>query len=434
MKSNSFRAIITLFLSDLISNKTSLKSLNSYLLKNGIKDDKSIAQAICYGVCREYYKLDFLLKGFVKNNTKLQIKVILYIGLYQLLYMRQPAYAVINESVATVKKLKHTWASGLVNAVLRKFDKQPDILNDIPEDINYSFPSWIYSKIKNDYPDDFQSILENSNNQAPMYIRVDTQTIKLDGYIERLNQDGIKAVTIVGLPEALCLDSAVSVNQLPGFDKGLVSVQDISAQRAATLLPVKSNDRVIDACSAPGGKAVHLLQKYPELNIVAIENNQKRISKISENLARCQINPNRCEIIHNDMSTIHEWWKGEKADAILLDVPCSATGVIRRQPDIKLLRTENEVEQVVKLQELILKSAWQVLRQGGYLLYCTCSILKQENSEQIKLFLDNQNDAKLIEIQSMHQFKTDFGYQVLPSTENGDGFYYALLQKEVSLS
>ncbi len=430
MKSKGFRSQIVLFVCDLISNETSLKSLNNYLSSDISMQDKSLAQAICFGVCREYHKLEFLLKTYVKQNTKLQLKVTLYIGVYQLMYMRQPAYAVINESVEVVKKLKHSWASGLVNAVLRKFSKNIDHPINLPEDIEFSFPSWLYLKIQNDYPEMLRKILQQSNEKAPMYLRVNTQVINIGDYIDKLSHVNINAYLVDGVADAICLEKAVAVDNLPGFNDGLVTVQDISAQRAVNILPINQNDKVIDACSAPGGKAVHLLQKYPDLNIVAIENNPKRISKISDNLARCHIDTSRCQMIQNDMSNIHSWWQSEKVDAILLDAPCSATGVIRRQPDIKLLRTESEVDQIVNLQAQILESTWQILKQGGYLLYCTCSILKDENSNQIKSFFENQKDAKLIDIESMRQFKTEFGYQVLPSAQNGDGFYYALLQKE----
>jgi 16S rRNA (cytosine967-C5)-methyltransferase len=311
----------------------------------------------------------------------------------------------------------------LVNAILREVDRQKHVLQKQP---HYSHPSWLVKKIKNNHPNHFEQIFTNNNLQAPMGIRVHP-AYQLDDYQASLSAIGIESYQVDIAPQALVLEKAVSVFKLPDFEQGACYVQDCSAQLAAYLLNPKDGELILDACSAPGGKTTHLSELAPKSNIVALDNDEERLKRVQQNIDRFSIK--NITILQGNAQT-QDWWDGKLFDKILLDAPCSATGVIRRHPDIKLLRKPKDITALVALQKDILANLWPMLKPGGILLYATCSILKSENEEQMSCFLESYENAQELKIDLDWGINTKVGKQQLPS-HNFDGFYYAKLQRRM---
>lgn len=343
------------------------------------------------------------------------------LGAYQLLYSGVAPHAAIFETVNVVNDLHKDWAKGLVNAILREVDRQKDTLK---KQAHYSHPSWLVKKIKNNHPDHFDQIFANNNIQAPMSIRVHPD-YNLEDYQRKLSLLNINTRQIDIAPQALVLEEAVSVFKLPEFDQGACYVQDCSAQLAAHLLNPQVNELILDACSAPGGKSTHLSELAPESKIIALDSDAERLTRVQQNIDRLG---NKNITLARGNAQTQDWWDGKLFDKILLDAPCSATGVIRRHPDIKLLRKPKDITALVALQKNILENLWGMLKPGGVLLYATCSILKSENEEQIAQFLDIHENANEIKIDLDWGINTLFGKQKLPDQEF-DGFFYAKLKK-----
>ena len=427
------RAIACQIIHDIAQNKTSLIHLDQFLThyckgKQSLNaNDKAFLQALCYGVCRQYYLLKAVVEPHLKKKPKEIVLHLLFIGLYQLKFMNQPTYATIHETVSACKALKIEWAKGLINALLRK-------LNDLPLDeskylaeTRYAFPNWLFQRIRKAYPEQWRDILIQSNEHPPMFIRVNETIISTNSYLDLLSQHDISATSAPFIQNCLQLEKPIAVEKLPNFDKGWCSVQDYSAQFAAHILAPLARSKLLDACAAPGGKTIALLEKIFNIHITAIDNNQKRLDKITENVQRVFPETTRLSLICDHAENIEHWSDDILFDTILLDAPCSATGVIRRHPDIKLLRTEAEIENITSIQKTLLARLWSLLEVDGYLLYATCSLLPEENTEQIKIFLNAHQDATEVEIEIFKKHKTHHGYQIFPKI--GDGFYYCLLQK-----
>nr|CAA6829110.1 MAG: Ribosomal RNA small subunit methyltransferase B (EC [uncultured Thiotrichaceae bacterium] len=282
-------------------------------------------------------------------------------------------------------------------------------------------------RLKAAWPDQWESIMAASNTQAPMVLRVNQRMHQRDEYLALLKEAGFKAIAAEHTESGIVLEQAVPVFDLPGFSEGAVSVQDSAAQLAAELLSCEPGNKVLDACSAPGGKACHLLERYDDLKLIALDSSERRLEQVKENLERLKVS---ASIVTGDASDPKSWWGGEKFDRILLDAPCSATGVIRRHPDIKILRKEQDIASLQLEQAAILKAVWKMLKPGGLLLYATCSILPEENELQIKAFLQGAGSAELLEFeQKGSQRLSVIGQQILPGDMGMDGFYYALLRK-----
>jgi 16S rRNA (cytosine967-C5)-methyltransferase len=356
------------------------------------------------------------------------IHALLLSGVYQLRYLDTPPHAAINETVAATVALKKDWAKGLVNAVLRNVQRQGDELTQsLNEWQRAAHPQWLYGKLQKNYPPDIASIIAANNDKGPLTLRVNARKTSREDYLQQLNDAGIAAQVCADTASGIRLDTATDVTALPGWNEGVVSVQDASAQLAGELLPLASHQRVLDACAAPGGKTAHLLEREPSLQLTAIDIDAKRLMRVKETLARLQLPAAEC--IDADVGIIDEWWNGKMFDRILLDAPCSATGVIRRHPDIKLLRTPKDIEKLAIVQLRLLTQLWETLADDGYLLYATCSVLPQENSAVIAAFLKERADAEEVEIDERHGMKQLHGRQRLPEVNGGDGFYYALLRK-----
>ena len=402
-------------------------------------DNPSLTQAMCYGVIRHYQRLEFFASQLINKPLRKKdqdVHLLILLGVYQLDAMDIPDHAVVSETVKICKALNKDWSRKFVNGVLRQFQRQQEQLNNTIEnnpEALYSHPQWLINEIQNDWPDHWQAILEANNQQPPMTLRVNQQQTSRDDYQVALKEAGISAQAHIYVPDALTLNEPCDVKNQPGFDKGSCSVQDASAQLATLLLDAQADDTILDACAAPGGKTAHILESQPQLKkLLALDIEDKRLQSIHENLTRLGLN---AEVICGDAAKPGSWWDEKPFDRILLDAPCSATGVIRRHPDIKLLRRADDIPQLVKLQQQILDQLWPLLKPGGMLVYATCSVLQQENTQQIEHFLARQSDAALVDIEASWGINTTAGRQILPGVNqpdaNGmDGFFYAQLYKQ----
>lgn len=411
------------------------------LLKEGIplshlmqttNDLTPLTKEICFGVCRHYYRLQALADSLVDKRPKaLEVWVALLVGLYQLHFMQKPDYAVVKETVALLDQLKKSWAKGLVNAVLRTFCREQVVILtrlENNEAFVYGHPDWFIQRIKADWPKDWETILKANDCHPPMSLRVNRRQTQRDHYLARLEQAGIKARPHTHSTDGLTLETPCDVHELPGFALGDVSVQDESAQLAIPLLALAPGQKILDACCAPGGKTCHILEAEPKLaECVALDVDERRLQRVAENLSRLHL---VAKLLQGDGLKPESWWDGQLFDRILLDAPCSATGVIRRHPDIKLLRTEAEINKVAELQFALLQRLWPLLVQGGLLVYATCSVMSQENEQQIARFVAGQSDCQFVAEDKPWGRATGHGWQIFPDEANGDGFFYSVLRKE----
>ncbi|MDD2660080.1 MAG: 16S rRNA (cytosine(967)-C(5))-methyltransferase RsmB [Methylococcales bacterium] len=392
--------------------------------------DKAFIQALCYGVCRTYYRLDFILGELLDKPLKdLNIKALALVGLYQLKYMRVKPHAAVSETVLAARK--KPWAKALINALLRGYQREQDSLEQKADNTRYSavsHPVWLIKQIEQDWPQQAEHIFLENNRQPPMVLRVNLARLNRDQYLQKLSALDIPAVAVDFCSSAIILDKPVAVDLLPGFLEGLVSVQDTAAQLAAGLLDVRAGNRVLDVCAAPGGKAAHILEFQPHLKeLVAVDVDEFRMQRVSDNLQRLKLS---ARLVVGDAANPRDWWDGLLFDRILLDAPCSALGVIRRHPDIKLLRRAEDIKPLQALQKNILNAVWPLLAPGGVLLYATCSILKQENEQQIDTFLMEHSDAVEMPIDAAWGFAGSHGRQIMTGESAMDGFYYARFRKQ----
>jgi 16S rRNA (cytosine967-C5)-methyltransferase len=389
------------------------------------------SKALCFGVCRHYYRLEALADMLVSKRPKqTDIWLCLLMGLYQLHFLRLADYAVVKETVNLLSPIKKSWAKGLVNAVLRRYCREEQtILENINKNNTflYGHPEWLIARIKRHWPDHWQSILHANDEHPPMSLRINNTKTTRDDYLARLQEHQIEAYANQYSKSGITLTTACDVQHLPGFAMGDVSVQDEAAQLATTLLTLAPGLRVLDACCAPGGKTCHILEQEAHLDAcVALDIEQGRLKRVQENLNRLSLS---ATLICGDGRHPEAWWDGQLFDRILLDAPCSATGVIRRHPDIKLLRTEANIKQATEMQRELLHSLWPLLAPSGILVYATCSIMPEENEQQISAFIDSTADCQHVTTPLSWAHATGHGFQVLPGEHNMDGFFYSVLQK-----
>lgn len=392
--------------------------------------DRALLQAICYGVCRWFHRLDSLTRSLLEKPLKqkdLDVYALLLVGLYQLTELRIPDYAAVTETVAATKGLKKVWAKGLVNGVLRQYLRDAEELNENDGlEFSYSHPRWLLERLQQDYPDYWQDILTENNEHPPFTLRVNQQRITRAKYLEKLSAANIDATAVTETAAGVVLDKPIDVQHLPGFDVGEVSVQDGAAQLAAELLMLEPGQRVLDACAAPGGKTAHILELQPTVECVAVDNDAERLVIVKENLQRLRLS---ATCIAADVAAVDDWWDGKLFDRILLDAPCSATGVIRRHPDIKLLRRGSDISRLAQTQLHLLNAVWPLLAPNGVLLYATCSVFAEENSQVIQQFLAMHPDVKEEKIDLAIGVDATIGKQILPGMHGMDGFYFARLRK-----
>ncbi len=395
--------------------------------------ERALAQEISYGVLRHFYELEGLLKPLLKKRFKPKdsdLYALLLGGIYQLHYMRMPDHAALSETVDAVANLRKEWARGVVNAVLRSFQREAEQLTSAPKKTlaeKNNHPDWMTQKIRDSWPQQWREVLEQNLQRPPMTLRLNLQKQNREAYLQQLDREGIEATPSSETPTAITLSRGIPVQQLPGFEQGVVSVQDEAPQQSARLLDPQPGERILDACAAPGGKTAHLLEHQPKLTeVVALDHDQERLQRVTENLQRIGLNAT----LKTGDAADQAWWDDIPFDRILVDAPCSATGVIRRNPDIKLLRRKGDIAQLAETQATILENCWQMLKSGGTLLYATCSIFPDENEQQIERFLQRHDDATVEPINLPCGLPTGAGVQLLPGRCGMDGFYYAKLVKQ----
>ncbi|MCG7981924.1 MAG: 16S rRNA (cytosine(967)-C(5))-methyltransferase RsmB [Candidatus Thiodiazotropha lotti] len=395
--------------------------------------DSGLVQEIAYGVMRNFMQLDALSRRLLSKPLKSRdrdVAALILIGLYQLLYLRVADHAAVHETAGAAKPLGKKWAVGLINGVLRNFQRQQESLlkaiADQPE-VAYDMPLWLLDALREQWPDEWQSRVRALNQRPPMSLRVNLAKASLADYQQRLQEMGIAAETIPYIESGLTLQQPMDVTRLPGFEQGWVSVQDGAAQLAAELLDPQPGEHVLDACAAPGGKSCHILERQPTVRLTAVDLSAERLQRVEENLTRLD---QQAEVVVGDAAHPQGDWAERQYDRILLDVPCSATGVIRRHPDIKQLRRASDIPALVKLQGEILSAVWPLLKVGGRMLYVTCSILADENHRQLSRFLAEQPDAQVLPLEVEWGEASDLGRQILPGVGGMDGFFYAALVKQ----
>lgn len=388
------------------------------------ESEQAQLQAWSYGFARWSGELRGLVDQMLDKPLKpkdIDVYLLMQLGIFQLRHTPMASHAAVNETVKVIKRLKKPWAKGLVNAVLRNYQRsQIELESALSQAARWSHPEWLLNEFQRDWSEQWQAICDANNIQGPMTLRINRRHGDVHEYQQKLIANGIQASTIEGVEDALTLESPVSVGKLPGFDQGYVSVQDAAAQLAGLQLIkyVHCDGRLLDACAAPGGKTAHALEQNHYSSVTAIDHDADRLERVAQTLARLKLQ-DQAQLIASDATDLDAWWDGRMFDAILLDAPCSGTGVIRRHPDIKLLRRNSDIAALVSLQASLLDSLWKTLAVKGVLLYATCSILKDENERQVDSFLARTPAAELAGDMR----------QILPGEQGMDGFFYAPIRK-----
>lgn len=430
-KKGAARAAAAQALYAVLEQKRSLSAVLPEIQSKLKGSDKGWVQAVCFQVLRELPRYEWIIQQLMDKPLKKKVRVIhslLLVGVCQFRALDTPAHAALAETVEAARLLKQKSLTGLVNGVLRSFQRQQEALEKQVH-TRFSdaqcFPRWLMDNMENAWPKQSGAIFTECLNKPPMWLRVNTQKTTAPEYMKALQLADIEAELHPTLDGAIRLLSPTDVKTLPNFLEGFVSVQDVSAQWAAHLLEAQAGERVLDACAAPGGKTAHIFELQPRAQIDAIEIAEARIGRMEQNFERLDVTAN---IICADANDTASWWDGELYDRILLDAPCSATGVVRRHPDIKWLRNKSDIQPLVELQNQILSTCWEMLAPGGRLVYATCSLLPEENSIQIENFLAKNRNANYVrnsKFSSVHQRDG----QILPGEDYGDGFFYAILEK-----
>ena len=409
--------------------KSSRECLERVQRRHNVRDNAWL-QEMSLGVMRRLPILQHWLRGLLDRPLKGNKKVVehlILLGLYQLHYSRVSSHAAVGETVAAASYLGATSLKGLVNAVLRNFQRES--LGDKPIEnpiIESGLPKWLFKAIENAYGEDASSVREATNAMAPIWLRVNKQKTSLTAFTAALDNINVAYTTSEEHGDAVILQKREDITALPGFDDGHFAVQDGAAQLAAHYLQAKAGERILDSCAAPGGKTGHIAENTPDVGyLLALDADATRLKRVEENMTRLQ---HTVDIKQGDATAPDTWWDGELFDRILLDAPCSATGVIRRHPDIRWLRKSSDIDNLAALQRQILDTLWALLKPGGTMLYATCSILPQENTQQIQQFLAQTPDAQLSPVTKTETTERP-GRQILPGEQQMDGFYYARLVK-----
>lgn len=420
-------------LAAVLQGKASLNSSLPTQLDKVEDRDRGFTQDLAFGTARWQPRLSALATKLLQKPFKAadaDVEALLLVGLYQLLYTRVPAHAAIGETVGCADKLKKPWAKALLNAVLRRAQRESEaLLAELEHDpvVRTAHPRWLQKSLKAFWPEQWEAICAANNAHPPMILRVNRRHRSRDAYLQLLNEAGINATPCMYSVDGIVLEAATDVRSLPGFAEGWISVQDEAAQLAADLLDLAPGQRVLDACCAPGGKTCHILEAEKDLaGVVAVDLEAKRLVRVRENLARLGLS---AELIAADGRDTATWWDGKPFQRILLDAPCSATGVIRRHPDIKLTRQPDDIAALAVLQGELLDAMWPTLEVGGILLYATCSTLPTENTEVIEAFLARTSGARELDLATTAGIKQPHGRQLLAQEGGHDGFYYAKLIK-----
>ncbi|HTF98192.1 MAG TPA: 16S rRNA (cytosine(967)-C(5))-methyltransferase RsmB [Cellvibrio sp.] len=429
------RAAATQVIAQILRNQGSLSSLLPTISPQVPESDRSLLQELCFGVCRYHPQLHAYIECLLDKPLRVKdgdIQALLLLGLYQLLHTRIPDHAAIGETVEVTRHIKKPWATNLVNGVLRHFQRDHLKITELLANnraYQTNHPAWMEGMLRKNWPEDFEAVVTANNQHPPFTLRLNTHRVHRNTYLAQLVDLGITATCTSFSPYGFTLEQACDPRQLPGFGDGWISVQDEAAQLCADLLQLSPNLRVLDACAAPGGKTGHLLELESSLAVTALDVEERRLQRVRENLARLDV---IADIRCGDGTRPHEWWDGQLFDRILLDAPCSATGIIRRHPDIKVLRTPEEIARLSDLQGQLLDSLWPLLKPDGILLYATCSVLPRENTQVVEAFIKRQAGALHEPISADWGIPQTYGRQLLPQIDGHDGFYYARLRKAVT--
>ncbi len=395
--------------------------------------DRAFAQELVYGVLRWYWNLIPQLRDLMHRPLRPRdqdIEMLLLIGLYQLRYLSTPVHAAVAATVAACEARNKAWAKGLVNATLRNAIRRCRDLEQAQAgsiSARTAHPEWFIEAVQQDWPDHWEAILAANNQHPPFTLRVNVQKHSREQYLNLLSEAGFDAHITRFADHGITLDKPVPVEKLPDFNGGGVSVQDEAAQIAAGLLELPDTGQILDACAAPGGKTAHILEQCSgRLEVVAIDRSKHRVALVEDTLRRLAL---RARLHHCDATKIKDWWDGVEFDRILIDAPCSGSGVIRRHPDIKIHRRLDDVRRLVCQQEQLLNSLWPLLKAGGKLVYATCSLLKAENDGVVSKFVANTNRVRLDQIDAEWGTATNCGRQIITGDGRMDGFYYARLAK-----
>lgn len=413
----------------------------------GVPRERAFARELCFGVVRWLPRLEAIAGELLAHPLRPRdgdVRVALLLGLHQLLHTRVPAHAAVSETVSAAAALGKPWARGVLNATLRRFEREREAVLarvDADPQAALAHPRWLLDALAAAWPGDWRRIVDAANRRPPMVLRVNRARVERDAYLARLAAAGLGACAAPHVRGGVILEQPVDVAALPGFEAGLVSVQDGAAQLAAGLVAPTPGSRVLDACAAPGGKTAHLLEEAaragdgaPEL--VAVDRDAARTARLEQALARLGLG---ARTVCADVTDTAAWWDGARFDRILLDVPCSATGVVRRHPDIKLHRRATDLPALAATQQRMLAALWPLLAPGGRLVYATCSVLPEENQLPVQRFLAEREDAEALPIDAPPVVARSVevqwgrrvapGRQILPGEDDMDGFYYAVLRK-----
>ncbi len=394
--------------------------------------DRGFIQTLSFGLLRWYWQLDVELKPLLNKPIKSKerlIKYVLLLGLFQLRHLKTPAHAAVSDTVKCCQQLGKPWAKNLVNACLRNYLRGLESQSPKKQfDQHYSHPEWMIDAITKSWPNHAKNIFTSNNKQAPLCLRVNQKKISREHYLALLQQNNIEAKQDPHSEIGIRVTNSLPVHVLPHFNEGWTSVQDTASQIIAQLLPITTGQRVLDACAAPGGKTGLLMENSPsDIEMHAIDIGGSRNKKMLDTFTRLKLDAN---VIAGDASQPEQWWDQKPYDRILVDAPCSGLGVIRRHPDIKHLRHASDIQELQKTQAAILDACWNLLTENGLLLYTTCSILPEENEQQIEAFIRRTTHVKIEKIQHPTAIPLSLGMQSLPGTSDMDGFYYCLLRKQ----
>lgn len=399
------------------------------------KRDAAFARHLSYGVLRWLGSLEWLAAKLLKRPLKKRdrdIQRLILIGLFQLWKEDSAEHAAVNETAECARLAGKPWAVGVINAVLRRFQREKvEWLGELQEQPErHAHPAWLMDALKSDWPTDWQAIVEANNHQAGLWLRVNRTRSDVQEVSCQISEAGFEVRRHDHAPDAIEVSPAASVEQLPGFSEGLWSVQDPAAQMAAAWLDAQPGQRVLDACAAPGGKTCHILEHTPEARVLALDRSESRLDRLRRNANRLGLDdPDHLNVVAADALHPEGWWDGVPFDRILLDAPCTATGVIRRHPEIKWLRDPMQVKESVRLQYRLLSGLWPLLKAGGILVYSTCSVLSDENSKQISRFIENHGDAQPAPPEVDYGRVSGCGRQIFPGESDMDGFFYARIRK-----
>jgi 16S rRNA (cytosine967-C5)-methyltransferase len=420
------RAIAAKTLNAVLQGRSLKAELAAALPKINDPRDRALLEAICFSALRQRARYDAALRAWMQKPLPMkdgELRALLLAGFAQLDELKLPAHAALSATVEATRVLGRPHQAGMVNALLRRAQRE-----GIPvADAASAWPAWLRKQIETDWPQQAADIFTASAQPAPLWLRANRRKVSRDVYAQKLHDTGIACRIDSTFADAICIDQTLAVSTLPGFAEGCVSVQDASAQQVADALLPPHGAHVLDACAAPGGKTAHLLERDPSLRVLALDIDPRRLTRVGETLSRVGVS---AELKAADASDIAAWWKGEMFDHILLDAPCTATGIVRRQPDVLLHRRPEDIGTLTGTQSRLLNALWKTLKPGGTLLYATCSILKDENERQIAAFLRRTPDAQAMPLDASFGHASGAGRQRLPGESGGDGFFYAALRKQ----